>query len=190
MGIVALWTRKKSLGEYSGRDLACAGIVAFIISFAVFLANYQCYIAFPGFTRLLSELTIFAGGMIAGANVVLFCIDRPNDGTRERRTAHVRSVFLGCFAVLLVEYMSYLLCAAYVSGNSIPAFCQVMNEIKPFFEGCETALLITWSWLRRYYFFFLRIPDMLCRHRHFIIHFYPSQTRSHFTAAQQQILPY
>ena len=83
-----------------------------------------------------------------------------------------------------------MLCAAYVSGNSIPAFCQVMNEIKPFFEGCETALLITWSWLRRYYFFFLRIPDMLCRHRHFIIHFYPSQTRSHFTAAQQQILPY
>ena len=129
MGIVALWTRKKSLGVYSGRDLACAGIVAFIISFAVFLANYQCYIAFPGFTRLLSELTIFAGGMIAGANVVLFFIDRPNDGTRERRTAHVRSVFLGCFAVLLVEYMSYLLCAAYPSYLTVDSHSS-LNQIE------------------------------------------------------------
>ena len=110
---LALWARKKWVSTYSRGDLMYAGIFAIIISLAIFLANYQCYIALPGYARLFRELVILVGGFIAAGNIMLFFLTPTQRNVSEQRKNHLLAVFLGCFAALFAVYLTYLLCAAY-----------------------------------------------------------------------------
>lgn len=128
-GIFALWVNRKPWREYSRRDGACIILFGGIVSFAVFLANYLCYISLPKGLREATEMVMLLGGFLAAGNGMALLLTCEKNQVTPTCGKKGKWVYIGSFAVIFLLYLAYWLYSAYPDYLTVDSHSS-LNQIE------------------------------------------------------------